>query len=170
MKADELRALQAPLKTKYKDTPASALYTLRAQGTLSKDVTCLLKTHTGPVVAGLHPGTGGDGSAACSADMLLESLVACSAVTLSAVATAMEIPLRSGTVTAEGDLDFRGTLGVSRDAEIGFKEIRLAFQIDSDATPEQIETLLKLTKRYCVIYQTLQKPPTINTTLTKTPG
>src|SRR5207245_1572583 len=125
------------------------------------------KSHTGPIVAGLHPGTGGDGKAACSADMLLESLVACSAVTLSAVATAMEIPIRGGTVTAEGDLDFRGTLGVSKDAEIGFKEIRLHFKVNTDATPEQIETLLKLTKRYCVIYQTLQKPATITTTLTK---
>ena len=167
MKAEQLRALQAPLKTKYKDNPASALYTLRAQGTLGENLTCTLKTHTGQVVAGLHPGTGGDGAAACSADMLLESLVACSAVTLSAVATAMEIPIRKGIVTAEGDLDFRGTLGVAKDAEIGFKEIRLKFDVDTDATPEQIETLLKLTKRYCVIYQTLQKPAVINTTLTK---
>jgi uncharacterized OsmC-like protein len=160
MKAEELRALQAPLKARYRDQPAAALVTLKAHGTLGAEaLTCKLDTGRALVEAGLHPATGGDGLAACSGDMLLEALVACAGVTLRAVATALEIPLRGGVVTAEGDLDFRGTLGISKAVEVGFKEIRLLFELDTDATPEQQETLLKLVKRYCVIYQTLQKPP-----------
>lgn len=159
MNAEELRALQAPLKDRYRQDPAAARITLRAQGALgSEAVTCKLATGRALVEAGLHPATGGDGAAACSGDMLLEALVACAGVTLRAVATALDIPLRGGTVTAEGDLDFRGTLGVSKEAPVGFQAIRLRFDLDTDATPEQLATLLKLTERYCVIYQTLQKP------------
>jgi uncharacterized OsmC-like protein len=166
MNADQLRALQAPLKERYRNQPETALVTIRIQGTLDpEDIVCHVETARGPVHAGLHPATGGDGRAACSADMLLESLVACAGVTLRAVATAMAIPLRGGTITAEGDLDFRGTLGVSKEVPIGLKEIRLRFAIDSDATEEQRATLLKLTERYCVIYQTLRNPLTITSTL-----
>lgn len=162
MTADELRALQAPVKARYKDDPGSALLTLKARGTLKvENLVCSVETDAGPVDAGLHPATGGDGHSACSGDMLLQSLVACAGVTLQAVATAMSIPLRGGTVSAEGDLDFRGTLGVSKEVPVGFKSIRLAFQLDTDATAEQIATLLKLTERYCVIYQTLKNPPVI---------
>jgi uncharacterized OsmC-like protein len=162
MKAEELRALQAPLKARYKEDPAAALVTLKARGNLGAEgVTCKLATGQALVEAGLHPATGGDGLAACSGDMLLEALVACAGVTLRAVATALEIPVRGGTVTAEGDLDFRGTLGVSKEIDVGFKAIRLHFHLDTAATPEQLETLLKLTKRYCVIYQTLQKSPSL---------
>ncbi len=164
MNTDELRALQAPLKTKYRDEPASATLTLRASGTLGAGLTCKVATGQALVEAGLHPATGGDGSAACSGDMLLEALVACAGVTLRAVATALDIPLRDGTVTAEGDLDFRGTLGVSKEAPVGFRAIRLHFDLATEATPEQLETLLKLTKRYCVIYQTLQTPPSMSAT------
>jgi uncharacterized OsmC-like protein len=160
MKAEELRAMQAPLKARYKDEPAVALVTLKARGALGAErITCKVDTGRALVEAGLHPATGGDGLAACSGDMLLEALVACAGVTLRAVATALEIPVRGGTVTAEGDLDFRGALGVSKEVEVGFKAIRLHFDLDTAATPEQLETLLKLTKRYCVIYQTLQKSP-----------
>lgn len=160
MKAEELRALQAPLKDRYRQDPAAARVTLRAQGTLGTEaVTCKVETGKAAVAAGLHPATGGDGLAACSGDMLLQALVACAGVTLRAVATALDVPLRSGTVTAEGDLDFRGTLGVSKDVEVGFQAIRLHFELDTDAIPEQLDTLLKLTKRYCVIYQTLAKTP-----------
>jgi uncharacterized OsmC-like protein len=159
MNAEELRALQAPLKDRYRQDPAAARITLRAQGSLGTGaVTCQLATGRALVEAGLHPATGGDGAAACSGDMLLEALAACAGVTLRAVATALDIPLRGGTVTAEGDLDFRGTLGVSKEAPVGFQAIRLRFDLDTDATPEQRATLLKLTERYCVIYQTLQKP------------
>ena len=160
MTADELRALQAPLKGRYREQPAAALVTLKAQGNLgSEGITCKLETGKGLVEAGLHPATGGDGLAACSGDMLLEALAACAGVTLRAVATALEIPLRGGTVTAEGDLDFRGTLGVSKEVAVGFQAIRLHFHLDADATPEQLVSLLKLTKRYCVVFQTLNQPP-----------
>jgi uncharacterized OsmC-like protein len=162
MKADELRALQAPLKTLYKEDPAAALVTLKARGALGTEgLTCSVQTGQALVAAGLHPATGGDGLAACSGDMLLQALVACAGVTLRAVATALEIPLRDGTVTAEGDLDFRGTLGVSKETPVGFKAIRLHFDLDTAATAEQVATLLKLTERYCVIYQTLTKPPNL---------
>ena len=164
MNADQLRALQAPVKARYKEDAASALLTLRAQGTLSaEDVNCRVKTGIGVAEAGLHPATGGDGKALCSGDMLLEALVGCAGVTLRAVATALGIPFRKGTVTAEGDMDFRGTLGVSKEAPVGFKAIRLKFDIDADATPEQLESLKKLTERYCVVYQTLCKPPALTT-------
>jgi uncharacterized OsmC-like protein len=163
MKADELRAVQAPLKARYKEEPASALVTLRAQGTVGAEgITCKMETGKGIAEAGLHPATGGDGHALCSGDMLLEALVGCAGVTLRAVATALAIPLRGGTVTAEGDLDFRGTLGVSKDTPVGFQAIRLHFHLDADASPEQLESLLKLTKRYCVIYQTLQQAPDLS--------
>ena len=168
MTADELRALQTPLKEKYRADPASAVQTLRVDGQLDLGkVTCVVKSPRGPIQAGLHPSTGGTGEFACSGDMLLEALVGCAGVTLAAVSTAMGIAIRAGTLRAEGDLDFRGTLGVSKDADIGFKEIRLAIDIDSDASPEQIETLIKLTKRYCVIYQTLEKKPSMTTTWTR---
>ena len=159
MTSAELRALQAPLKARYKDEPGAGLVTLRAQGTLGDAVTCKVATGKALVEAGLHPASGGDGLAACSGDMLLEALAACAGVTLRAVATALDIPVRGGTVTAEGDLDFRGTLGVNKETAVGFQEVRLSFNLDSDASPEQLETLLKLTKRYCVIYQTLERPP-----------
>ena len=164
MTADELRARQAPFKARYKDQPASALQTLSAEGTLGDQLTCNVQSFRGAIPAGLHPSTGGDGSAACSADMLLQALVGCAAVTLQAVATALGIPLRGGAVRAEGDLDFRGTLGVSKDAPVGFTAIRLVFDLDTDATPEQLESLMKLTKRYCVVYQTLAKAPVITET------
>lgn len=164
MTGDELRAKQAPFKAKYKDDPASAVQTLTAQGTLGGEVTCNVRSFLGNVPAGLHPSTGGDGSAACSADMLLQALVGCAGVTLQAVATAMGIPIRGGSVRAEGDLDFRGTLGVSKEAPVGFRAIRLNFELDSDATAEQLETLMKLTKRYCVVYQTLAKLPALTET------
>ena len=147
MNAEQIRDLQAPLKAKYRQDPKTALGTLRATGKLIPErLVCAVPTATGTAQAGLHPATGGDGTAACSGDMLLESLVACAGVTLTAVATAMGIPLRGGTVTAEGDLDFRGTLGVSKDVDVGFKEIRLRFDIDSDANPEQLQSLIKLTE------------------------
>jgi uncharacterized OsmC-like protein len=165
MTADELRARQAPFKTKYKDNPASALQTLRAEGSLDGgDLVCSVRSFLGKVPAGLHPSTGGDGSAACSADMLLQALIGCAGVTLQAVATALAIPLRGGVVRAEGDLDFRGTLGVNKESPVGFTAIRLAFELDADATPEQLETLMKLTRRYCVVYQTLAKSPAITET------
>jgi uncharacterized OsmC-like protein len=165
MKADELRALQAPLKTRYRDEPATAKVILKAEGKLdAATLTCKLATGQALVEAGLHPATGGDGQAACSGDMLLEALAACAGVTLRAVATALDIPLRGGTVTAEGDLDFRGTLGVSKEAPVGFQEIRLGFDLDTDATPDQLATLIKLTQRYCVIYQTLAQPPGLKVT------
>jgi uncharacterized OsmC-like protein len=164
MKADELRGLQTPLKERYRTDPSSALQTLKVQGELRADkVTCVVKTPHGPIEAGLHPSTGGTGEFACSGDMLLEALVGCAGVTLAAVATAMSIPIKGGTLRAEGDLDFRGTLGVAKDADIGFKEIRLFIDLDSDAPQEQIDTLIKLTKRYCVIYQTLVKTPNMTT-------
>jgi uncharacterized OsmC-like protein len=162
MNSGELRALQAPVKKHYQDDPAAARLTLRATGSLGEAVTCRVSTGKALVVAGLHPATGGDGLAACSGDMLLEALVACAGVTLRAVATALDIPVRGGIIIAEGDLDFRGTLGVNKDTPVGFQAIRLSFNLDTDATPEQREALLKLTKRYCVVYQTLEKSPRLN--------
>ena len=160
MDSAELRALQAPLKNHYKDQPQAALITLRAQGSLdSEGVSCKVETGRAIALAGLHPATGGSGAELCSGDMLLEALVACAGVTLKAVATALEIPLRSGIVKAEGDLDFRGTLGVAKDAAVGFREIRLSFELDSDAPADKIDSLVKLTERYCVVFQTLAKPP-----------
>src|SRR5216110_747581 len=162
MNADELRKLQAPLKAQYRDRPETALVTLSAEGCTGENITCKIETGKARVEAGLHPATGGDGQSACSADMLLEALVGCAGVTLSAVATAMNISLRGATIRAEGDLDFRGTLGVSKDVPVGFARIRLHFDLDTDATEEQIATLLRLTERYCVIYQTLTNPPRID--------
>lgn len=160
MNADELRALQAPLKARYRESPATAKVTLSAQGALGEEtVTCKVSTGKALVEAGLHPATGGSGLAACSGDMLLEALVACAGVTLRAVATALAISVRSGKVLAEGDLDFRGTLGVDKEVPVGFTEVRLCFQLETDATPDQLATLLKLTERYCVIYQTLRHSP-----------
>jgi uncharacterized OsmC-like protein len=162
MNAEQLRSLQAPLKARYKEDPAAGRVTLGARGTLGDEaITCKVQTGRALVEAGLHPATGGDGLAACSGDMLLEALVACAGVTLRAVATALGVPLRGGTVTAEGDLDFRGTLGVSKEVPVGFTAVRLRFDLDTDAPPDQIATLLKLTERYCVIYQTLQRPPAL---------
>jgi uncharacterized OsmC-like protein len=162
MTADELRSLQAPFKTQYRERPETALVTLRAEGQIGKNVTCKIETGKVRVEAGLHPATGGDGQSACSADMLLEALVGCAGVTLSAVATAMNISLRGATIRAEGDLDFRGTLGVSKDVPVGFKEIRLNFDMITDASEEQIATLIRLTERYCVVYQTLNQPAKIS--------
>ena len=163
MNAEQLRALQAPLKAGYLETPERAVITLSAKGKLGdENVTCKIETGKALVEAGLHPATGGDGVAACSGDMLLEALVACAGVTLKAVATALGLPLRGGTVSAEGELDVRGTLGVAKDAPVGFRAIRLRFDLDTDATREQLATLLKLTERYCVIYQTLCRAPNIS--------
>ena len=163
MDANELRAMQAPLKSRYKETPDAATITLRATGELdSASIACKVETGRAIATAGLHPLTGGSGVELCSGDMLLEALVACAGVTLKAVATALEIPLRSGKVTAEGDLDFRGTLGVDKTAPVGFQAIRLSFDIDADATDEQIATLLKLTERYCVVFQTINQKPALN--------
>ncbi len=169
MKVEELRALQAPLKARYQENPSAALVTCRARGTLNDDgVSCTVQTKQAPVVAGLHPAAGGDGSAACAGDMLLEALVACAGVTLQVVATALRIPIRSGTVTAEGDMDFRGTLGLSKEVPVGFQAVRLRFDLDTDATPEQIANLIRLTERYCVVYQTLHKPPMLTSSSTVT--
>src|SRR5207302_7924605 len=158
MNAEELRSLQAPMKEQYRQQPGTALITLRAEGRLGEGVTCKIETGKAPVEAGLHPATGGDGLSACSGDMLLEALVACAGVTLRAVATALEIGLRGGTVSAEGDLDFRGTLGVSREAPVGFRDIRLRFDLDTDAPADKLDSLIKLTERYCVVYQILRTP------------
>lgn len=162
MKQEQLRELQAPLKARYQEQPGLALITLKAQGTLDpEDLVCSVETGKALVEAGLHPATGGDGSFACSGDMLLQALVACAGVTLRAVATALGISVRNGTVRAEGDLDFRGTLGVDKAAPVGFRDIRLSFDLDTDAAAEQLESLFKLTERYCVVYQTLRNPPPI---------
>jgi uncharacterized OsmC-like protein len=165
MNSETLRSLQAPIKAKYREDGASASFTLRAEGKLGEGITCKLETGRGLVEAGLHPATGGDGLSACSGDMLLEALVACAGVTLNAVATALEIPIRGGTVTAEGDLDFRGTLAVRKDVPVGFSDIRLRFDLDTDATGDQLDSLLKLTERYCVIYQTLRNSPATSSKL-----
>src|SRR5690348_8908895 len=162
MDADEIKELQAPLKQKYRDDPQSAIVTLRGQARLGEGITCKVETGKALVEAGLHPATGGNGLSACSGDMLLEALVACAGVTLRAVATALGIELRDATVRAEGDLDFRGTLGISKDVPVGFKQIRLHFDLDTDASEEQIATLLRLTERYCVVYQTLAHPAKID--------
>lgn len=163
MKAQELRDLQAPLKARYRDAPESAIITLKADGELGGEgITCKVATGRALVEAGLHPATGGDGLSLCSGDMLLEALVACAGVTLKAVATALDLPLKGGTVHAEGDLDFRGTLGVAKDAPVGFRAIRLSFDVDCPATPEQFETLFKLTERYCVVFQTLNHRPSLS--------
>ena len=160
MEADELRTLQAPLKQRYRDEPDAALITLTATGALDATaITCRVETGRALVEAGLHPATGGSGLQACSGDMLLEALVACAGVTLRAVATALEIPIRGGRLRAEGDLDFRGTLGVAKDAPVGFQAIRLRVDLDTDAGPEQLDRLLALTERYCVVLQTLRQPP-----------
>ena len=164
MDANEIKALQAPLKQKYRDEPQSAVVTLRAQARLGEGITCKVETGKALVEAGLHPATGGDGLSACSGDMLLEALAACAGVTLRAVATATGIPLRDATITAEGDLDFRGTLAVAKDAPVGLQRIRLKFDLESDATKVQLETLIRLTERYCVVYQTLSKPAEITVT------
>jgi uncharacterized OsmC-like protein len=165
MDPQALKNLQAPLKARYRDNPESAVITLRAAGRLGEGVTCRVETGRALAEAGLHPATGGDGMAACSGDMLLEALVACAGVTLGAVATALGIELRDATVRAEGDLDFRGTLGVSKEAPVGFREIRLSFAVDSDASEEQLATLLRLTERYCVVYQTLRGAPPVATVM-----
>jgi uncharacterized OsmC-like protein len=161
MNSERLRATQAPIKERYKEEPGAALVTLKAQGRLGEGVTCSVQTGKALVEAGLHPATGGDGLSACSGDMLLEALVACAGVTVNAVATAMGIELRAGTVRAEGDLDFRGTLGVVKDVPVGFASIRLTFDLDTGASEEQLATLIRLTERYCVVYQTLRQPPEI---------
>ena len=161
MKTEELRAIQTPLKERYKAQPDAALITLKAQGRLGEGVTCSLQTGKAVAIAGLHPATGGDGLSACSGDMLLEALVACAGVTLNAVATAIGVVIRSGSVEAEGDLDFRGTLGVAKDAPVGFQRIRLHFDLDTDASEDQLSTLLRLTERYCVVFQTLRKSPEV---------
>ena len=162
MNAEELKSLQAPIKQCYREQPKTAAVTLRAEGKIGEGLTCNVATGKALVEAGLHPATGGNGLRACSGDMLLESLVACAGVTLRAVATALEIPLRDATIRAEGDLDFRGTLGVSKEVPVGFQNIRLEFDLDTTATDEQIAALLKLTERYCVVYQTLVHSPKID--------
>jgi uncharacterized OsmC-like protein len=165
MRAEELRSIQSPLKERYRDNPRAAEVTLSATGTLDEGVSCSVRTGSAIAAAGLHPATGGDGSLLCSGDMLLEALAACAGVTLRAVATSLEIPVAGGTVTAEGDLDFRGTLGVDREAPVGFTSIRLRFDLDSSAEPDQLDTLLRLTERYCVVLQTLAGAPDLSTSL-----
>ena len=168
MDAAQLRAMQAPIKDKYKSDADAALITLRAKGTLDdQNIACKVETGRALAVAGLHPATGGSGMELCSGDMLLEALVACAGVTLKAVSTALEIPLKSGTVSAEGDLDFRGTLGVAKDAPVGFREIRLAFYVDTDAPQDKLDQLLKLTERYCVVYQTIKSGPPVQVSLNR---
>jgi len=163
MNKEQLKAAQTPIKENYKINPAAAVITLKAEGNLSEGVSCNVDTGKAMVNAGLHPATGGTGLQACSGDMLLQALVACAGVTLGAVATSLEINIKNGIIKAEGDLDFKGTLGVSKDSPVGFKDIRLSFYLDTDASQEQLETLLKLTERYCVVYQTLSKSPSLRT-------
>jgi uncharacterized OsmC-like protein len=166
MDATELRAMQAPLKDRYKGDPRSAFITLKAKGTLDDtNIACKVETGRALAVAGLHPATGGSGLELCSGDMLLEALVACAGVTLKAVATAIDIPLKSGKVSDEGDLDFRGTLGVAKDAPVGFAQIRLTFDVETDAPQEKLDQLLKLTERYCVVYQTIKSGPPVEVKL-----
>jgi uncharacterized OsmC-like protein len=163
MDADQLRAMQAPIKQRYKDDPDAAVVTLRAKGSLDdNNIYCKVETGRALATAGLHPATGGSGLELCSGDMLLEALVACAGVTLKAVATALAIPLKSATVSAEGDLDFRGTLGVAKEAPVGFRQIRLRFDIDTDAPQEKLDQLVKLTERYCVVYQTIKSGPSVD--------
>ena len=169
MDANELRAMQAPIKDRYKSDANAAFITLKAKGTLDDtNIACKVETGRALAVAGLHPATGGSGAELCSGDMLLEALVACAGVTLKAVATALDIPLKAGIVKAEGDLDFRGTLGVDREAPVGFREIRLTFDLDTDAPQDKIDSLIKLTERYCVIFQTLNKPPKLSLAVSRT--
>jgi uncharacterized OsmC-like protein len=168
MDAAELRAIQAPIKERYKGDPDAALITLKAKGSLDDtSIACKVETGRALAVAGLHPATGGSGMELCSGDMLLEALVACAGVTVKAVSTAIGLNVKSGTVSAEGDLDFRGTLGVAKDAPVGFREIRLRFALDTDATQEQLDQLLKLTERYCVVYQTIAKGPPVAISLNR---
>src|SRR6202165_3012427 len=168
MDANELRAMQAPIKDRYKSEPKAAFITLKAKGTLDdSNIACKVETGRALAVAGLHPATGGSGLELCSGDMLLEALVACAGVTVKAVATALDIPLKSGKVSAEGDLDFRGTLGVAKDAAVGFAQIRLRFDLDTDAGQEKLDQLLKLTERYCVVYQTIKSGPPIEVKLNR---
>ena len=162
MDAAQLRATQAPIKERYKSDPKTAMIKLTARGSIDQDgIACKVETGRALAVAGLHPATGGSGLELCSGDMLLEALVACAGVTLKSVATAIEVPLKKGDVTAEGDLDFRGTLGVAKDAPVGFTDIRLTFELDTDAPQDQLDSLIKLTERYCVVLQTLKRPPAI---------
>ena len=166
MDAAELRAMQAPIKARYKEDPKAGLITLKAKGSLDDaNIACKVETGRALAIAGLHPATGGTGLELCSGDMLLEALVACAGVTLKAVSTALEIPLQTATVSAEGDLDFRGTLGVAKDAPVGFAQIRLRFDVGTDASQEKLDQLLKLTERYCVVYQTIKSGPPVEVTL-----
>jgi uncharacterized OsmC-like protein len=165
MDRDALRAAQSPLKERYRTDPEAGVVTLKAEGRIGEGITCSIQTGKALVEAGLHPATGGPGTFACSGNMLLEALAACAGVTMSAVATSIGISLRSGAVRAEGDLDFRGTLSVSKDAPVGFRDIRLEFDLDTDASAEQVETLVRLTERYCVVYQTLRQSPPIAVSL-----
>jgi len=167
MDREELRSIQGPLKARYEEEPDAALVTLRASGSLGDGIACSVDTGRAIAEAGLHPASGGDGSQLCSGDMLLEALVACAGVTLRAVATSLGIEVRDGTVRAEGDLDFRGTLAVGREAPVGFRSIRLGFELESDADEEELATLLKLTERYCVVLQTLAAPPELSAKLAK---
>ena len=168
MDAAGLRALQAPIKDRYKNEPLAALITLKARGALDdSNIACKVETGRALAVAGLHPATGGSGLELCSGDMLLEALVACAGVTLKAVATAIDVPLKLGAVSAEGDLDFRGTLGVAKDAPVGFVQIRLRFDVDTDAPQEKLDQLLKLTERYCVVYQTIKSGPPVEVSLSR---
>jgi uncharacterized OsmC-like protein len=168
MDAAELRAMQAPIKDRYKSEPGAALITLKAKGTLDdSNIACKVETGRALAVAGLHPATGGSGLELCSGDMLLEALVACAGVTLKAVSTALAIPLKSATVSAEGDLDFRGTLGVDKEAPVGFRQIRLRFDVDTDVPQDKLDQLLKLTERYCVVYQTIAKGPPVDIKLSR---
>lgn len=168
MNGNELRAMQAPIKERYKSDPQAAFITLKANGSLdAPGIACKLETGRALVVAGLHPATGGSGMELCSGDMLLEALVACAGVTVKAVATALDIPLRSGSISAEGDLDFRGTLGVAKDAPVGFAQIRLRFALDTDAGQDKLDQLLKLTERYCVVYQTIKSGPAVDVTMAR---
>jgi len=168
MDANELRAMQAPIKDRYKSDAKAAFITLKAKGMLDDtNIACRVETGRALAVAGLHPATGGSGMELCSGDMLLEALVACAGVTIKAVATALDIPLKSGKVSAEGDLDFRGTLGVAKDAPVGFAQIRLRFDLDTDAAQEKLDQLLKLTERYCVVYQTIKSGPPVDVTLAR---
>ena len=165
MNRDELRALQAPLKERYREEPEAAVVTLHATGSLGDGVSCSVQTGKELAAAGLHPASGGDGTLLCSGDMLLEALVACAGVTLRAVATSLDIPIHSGAVRAEGDLDFRGTLGVDKEAPVGFAEIRLKFEVDTDAPHDKLDLLLKLTERYCVVYQTIKNGPKVSVSM-----
>jgi uncharacterized OsmC-like protein len=165
MTPEDLRTLQAPLKTRYREEPGAAFITLRAHGRIGEGIACKVETGKALVTAGLHPATGGDGLSACSGDMLLEALVACAGVTLRAVATAIGVELRDATVSAEGDLDFRGTLGVAKDAPVGFRDIRLRFDLDTDASEAQIGDLVRLTERYCVVFQTLSNKPALSASI-----